>query len=197
MVTSRFNQRKTCTTTTTKICCGTNIRRGNTSVRTVNNRWTYLGLHCSRVRFTVISSSRNDSVSLKFSIKNQQTHAHNVSRSVFVRAGGSNNKKDHARGKSQDVLCFFVLFQSTLKIDVFVPNLLFSQKCVPKKQKRSWFLHFLIFFVLLTFLLRWLTKFPQTENKKEQKKIMPLGKSHDLLSLFLFLDPPPSSTATE
>ena len=41
--------------------------------------------------------------------------------------GGSNNKKDHAAGKKPrcplSFLFFFVLFQNTFKIDVFVPNL--------------------------------------------------------------------------
>ena len=41
--------------------------------------------------------------------------------------GGSNNKKDHAAGKNLrcplSFLFFFVLFQNTFKIDVFVSNL--------------------------------------------------------------------------
>ena len=83
--------------------------------------------------------------------------------------GGSNNKKDHAAGKKPrcplSFLFFFVLFQNTFKIDVFVPN---SVKNVSsKKNKKDHdFLSFLIFFVLFCCFCRiFLRKCPQTENK--------------------------------
>ena len=52
--------------------------------------------------------------------------------------GGSNNKKDHAAGKNPrcplSFLFFFVLFQNTFKIDVFVPN---SVKNVSSKKNKK------------------------------------------------------------
>ena len=49
--------------------------------------------------------------------------------------GGSNKKKIMPPGKTQYVLCLFVLFQNTFKIDVFVPN--FVKNVSSKKQKRT------------------------------------------------------------
>ena len=53
--------------------------------------------------------------------------------------GGSNNKKDHAAGKTPrcplSFLFFFVLFQNTFKIDVFVPNLV--KNVSSKKNKKD------------------------------------------------------------
>ena len=53
--------------------------------------------------------------------------------------GGSNNKKDHAAGKNLrcplSFLFFFVLFQNTFKIDVFVSNLVKNMSS--KKNKKD------------------------------------------------------------
>ena len=53
--------------------------------------------------------------------------------------GGSNNKKDHAAGKNLrcplSFLFFFVLFQNTFKIDVFVPSLV--KNVSSKKNKKD------------------------------------------------------------
>ena len=53
--------------------------------------------------------------------------------------GGSNNKKDHAAGKNLrcplSFLFFFVLFQNTFKIDVFVSNLV--KNVSSKKNKKD------------------------------------------------------------
>ena len=53
--------------------------------------------------------------------------------------GGSNNKKDHAAGKNLrcplSFLFFFVLFQNTFKIDVFVPVLI--KNVSSKKNKKD------------------------------------------------------------
>ena len=68
--------------------------------------------------------------------------------------GGSNNKKDHAAGKNPrcplSFLFFFVLFQNTFKIDVFVPNLVknVSSKKNKKDHYSGLFLFFLFFFVV-------------------------------------------------
>ena len=55
------------------------------------------------------------------------------------KGGGSNNKKDHAAGKNPrcplSFLFFFVLFQNTFKIDVFVPNLV--KNVSSKKNKKD------------------------------------------------------------
>ena len=61
-----------------------------------------------------------------------QLHFHNW-------GGGSNNKKDHAAGKNLrcplSFLFFFVLFQNTFKIDVFVSNLV--KNVSSKKNKKD------------------------------------------------------------
>ena len=66
--------------------------------------------------------------------------------------GGSNNKKDHAAGKNPrcplSFLFFFVLFQNTFKIDVFVPNLV--KNVSSKKNKKDH--DFRIFDLLCSFL---------------------------------------------
>ena len=59
----------------------------------------------------------------------------------FNWGGGSNNKKDHAAGKNLrcplSFLFFFVLFQNTFKIDVFVSNLgIWSKMCPQKRTKK-------------------------------------------------------------
>ena len=66
--------------------------------------------------------------------------------------GGSNNKKDHAAGKKPkcplSFLFFFVLFQNTFKIDVFVPNLV---KNVSSKRTKK-IMIFVFFDLLCSFL---------------------------------------------
>ena len=66
--------------------------------------------------------------------------------------GGSNSKKDHAAGKNRrcplSFLFFFVLFQNTFKIDVFVPNLV--KNLSSKKNKKDH--DFRFFYILCSFL---------------------------------------------
>ena len=58
---------------------------------------------------------------------------------LYGEGGGSNYKKDHAAGKNLrcplSFLLFFVLFQNTFKIDVFVQNLV--QNVSSKKNKKD------------------------------------------------------------
>ena len=67
--------------------------------------------------------------------------------------GGSNNKKDHAAGKNLrcplSFLFFFVLFQNTFKIDVFVSNLV--KNVSSKKNKKDH--DFRIFWSLMFFFV--------------------------------------------
>ena len=64
---------------------------------------------------------------------------HKFEASKNTGGGGSNNKKDHAAGKNPrcplSFLFFFVLFQNTFKIDVFVPNLV--KNVSSKKNKKD------------------------------------------------------------
>ena len=112
--------------------------------------------------------------------------------------GGSNNKKDHAACKNPrcplSFLFFFVLFQNTFKIDVFVPNLV--KNVSSKKNKKDHdFRIFLIFYVLFcSFLLFFpdlVNKMSSNREQKRTKKIMPPGKSQDVLCLFCCWTPPP------
>ena len=99
-------------------------------------------------------------------------------------------------GKSQDVLCLFCSFSKYVKNRRFCAE--FGQKCALKKkkkkktkQKRLWFLSFLIFIVLFCCFCRiWLTKCPQTENKKEQKRSC-RRKNRKMSFVFFVVGPPP------
>ena len=108
---------------------------------------------------------------------------------------GSNYKKDPP-GKTQDVLClfcsflfFFVLFQNTFKIDVFVPNLVKNVSSKKNKKDHN-------FCLFCSFCRISLTKFPQTENKKEQQDHA-AGKIAKCSLSFLLSDPPPPPSEGE
>ena len=103
--------------------------------------------------------------------------------------GVQQQKRSCRREKPKMSFVFFVLFQNTFKIDVFVPNLV--EDVSSKKNKKDY--DFRIFDLLCSFLFFccfcriWLTKCPQTENKKDHaaEKIARCPLS------FLLLDPPP------
>ena len=112
--------------------------------------------------------------------------------------GGSNNKKDHAAGKNArcplSFLFFFVLFQNTFKIDVFVTNLV--KNVSPKKNKKDHdFSLFDLFCSFLLFLPDFVSKMSSNGEQKRTKKIMPPGKWQDVLCLFCCWTPPPLSSA--
>ena len=106
-----------------------------------------------------------------------------ISRSIlWYNGGGSNNKKDHAAGKNPrcplSFLFFFCSFSKHVQNRRFCAE--FGQKCVLKKKTKKimifvffdFLCSFLFFFVLFCCFCRiWLTKCPQTENKKEQKRL--------------------------
>ena len=101
--------------------------------------------------------------------------------------GGSNNKKDHPAGKNPgcplSFLFFFVLFQNTFKIDVFVPNLV--KMCPQKRTKKIMiFVFFDLFCSFLLFLPDFFNKMSSNREQKRTKKIMPPAKSQDVLCLF-------------
>ena len=107
--------------------------------------------------------------------------------------GGSNNKKDHAAGKNPgcplSFLFFFVLFQNTFKIDVFVPNLI--KMCPQKRTKKIMiFVFFDLFCSFLLFLPDFVNKMSSNREQKRTKKIMPPAKSQDVLCLFCCWTPP-------
>ena len=101
--------------------------------------------------------------------------------------GGPTTKKIMPPGKTQDVLrlfcSFFVLFQNTFKINVFVPNLV--KMCLQKRTKKI--MIFISFDLFCSFCRISLTKCPQTENKKDHAA----GKIARFPLSFLLLDPPP------
>ena len=107
--------------------------------------------------------------------------------------GGGSTTKDHAAGKNPrcplSFLFFFVLFQISLKIDVFVPN---SVKNVSSKKNRKImiFVFFVLFCAFLLFLLGLVNKMSSNGEQKRTKKIMPPGKSQDVLCLFCCWTPP-------
>ena len=108
--------------------------------------------------------------------------------------GGPTTKKIMPPGKPQDVLClfcsflfFFVLFQNTFKIDVFVPNLV---KNVSSK-KIIIFVFFDLFCSFLLFSPVFVSKMSSNREQKRTKKIMPPAKSKDVLCLFYCWTPPP------
>ena len=124
---------------------------------------------------------------------------------VYLRMGGPTTKKIMPPGKSQDVLCLFVLFlffflfffQNTSKTDVFVSNLVknVSSKKRTKNHVLCLFVSFLFFFVVFCcFCWIWLTNCPQTENKIEHKRSC--RRENLKISFVFFVEtppPPPSS----
>ena len=110
--------------------------------------------------------------------------------------GVQQQKRSCRREKPKMSFVFFVLFCSFSK---HVQNrrfcAQFGQKCVLKKeQKRSWFWSFLIFIDLfcsfLLFLPDFVNKMSSNREQKRTKKIMPPGKSQDVLCLFCCWTPP-------
>ena len=95
---------------------------------------------------------------------------------------------------------FFVLFQNTFKIDVFEPNLVKNVSSKKNKKDHDFclFWSFLIFFVLFCCFCRiWLTKCPQTENKKEQKRSCRRENRKMSFVFFVVGPPPPPISATQ
>ena len=99
---------------------------------------------------------------------------------------GSNNKEDH----TQDVFFFLFFFKTPSKSTFFaviVPNLVIKMSSKVNKNDHAFFEFSDLFCSFLLFLpWIWLTKC-QTENGK----IMPPGKSQDVLCLFVARLPPP------
>ena len=110
--------------------------------------------------------------------------------------GGSNNKKDHAAGKNPrcplSFLLFFVLFQNTFKIDVFVPNLV--KNVSSKKNKKDH--DFCLFDLFCSFLLFMPDFVKKMSSNREQKRSCRREnrKMSFVFFSFLLLDPPPPPT---
>ena len=82
---------------------------------------------------------------------------------------------------------FFVLFRNTFEIDVFEPNLV---KNVSSKKTKK--IMIFVFFVLFCFFLPdSVSKMSSNREQKRTKKIMPPGKSQDVLCLLCCWTPPP------
>ena len=108
--------------------------------------------------------------------------------------GGSNNKKDHAAGKNLRCPLSFLFFFKTRSKSTFLCRI-WSKMCPQKRTKKIMIFVFLIFYVLfcsfLLFLPDLVNKMSSNREQKRTKKIMPPGKSQDVLCLFCCWTPPP------
>ena len=106
--------------------------------------------------------------------------------------GVQQQKRSCRREKPRMSFVFFVLFQNTFKIDVFVPNLV--KMCPQKRTKKIMiFVFFDLFCSFLLFLPDFVNKMSSNREQKRTKKIMPPAKSQDVLCLFCCWTPPPNS----
>ena len=107
--------------------------------------------------------------------------------------GGSNNKKDRAAGKNLRCPLSFLFFFKTRSKSTFLCRI-WSKMCPQKRTKKI--MIFVFFDLLCSFLLflpDLVNKMSSNREQKRTKKIMPPGKSQDVLCLFCCWTPPPHS----
>ena len=102
---------------------------------------------------------------------------------VLIWGGGSNNRKDHAAGKNPRCRLSFLFFFKTRSKSTCLCQI--RSKMCP--QKRTKMIMMFVFFVLFCCFCRiWLTKCPQTENKKSCRR-----ENRKVSFVFFVVGPPP------